>query len=76
MRERVQAILDRELERLNQRSAEEGLDLDDVRKLDLLIKAYRTFADDGDKHDRPDSPASLPTHDLLSDLQAHSGGAR
>lgn len=73
MRDRVQSILDRELSALNAKSESEGLELDDFRKLDLLIKAYRSFAADADI---PAIPASLPTDDLLSDLQTHSGGVR
>lgn len=75
MRDRVQAILEREIERINDISQRAGLELDDVRKLDLLIKAYKTFATEPPgQHDA--TPASIPTDDLLDALHITSGGAR
>jgi hypothetical protein len=83
MREAVQAILEREIARLDATSRGEGLDLDDCRRLDLLIKAYKSFAapensPPGRSGPGGDTtpPASMPTDDLLSALQNSSGGAR
>jgi hypothetical protein len=80
MREAVQAILEREIARLDATSKDAGLDLDDCRRLDLLIKAYKSFAAPDPTPsagaDSKPAPASMPTDDLLSALQNSSGGAR
>lgn len=70
MRDTIQSILAKEVERLKQLSDASGLELDDVRKLDLLIKAHKSFQGESPNQDtdKPDNPANQSVNDLLSDL--------
>lgn len=73
----VQAILERELNKLNTTSAlsdQDGLKLADVKRLETLIRCYQNFIGKPDTHTEtsaPDTPASQTTEDLLKDLQAN-----
>ena len=79
MKERIQAILDRELQRLQDQSHQSGLDLNDFKKLDLLIKAHRSFTTEtpppfplaGSDNSEP-APSSQTTEQLLADIAAFS----
>lgn len=69
---RVAAIFDRELTRLDELSQAQGLDLDSLRCLDLLIKAHRTFSlpnTPPDASDPPDDVSSISTEKLLTELE-------
>lgn len=69
MRKKVKDILERELQRLDALSQESGLDLDEFRKLDLIIKAFKTFTQ---KNDPPstlsNSVVSSSSEDLIKKL--------
>lgn len=67
MREKVKAILERELARINHHSETRGLELDDFRTLDLLIKACKSF--EADKPDPAKTPEALSTEELLKDIK-------
>lgn len=51
MKEKIRAILEKELDRISKRSEAGGLDLDAFRELDLLIKSYKTLL-----QELPDAP--------------------
>jgi len=68
MRERVKAILDRELARIDNRSETRGLELDDFRTLDLLIKAVKAFSTDTLAPEQ--TPNTLSAEDLLKGLSS------
>jgi hypothetical protein len=71
MRDVIQSILANEVGRLKSLSDKTGLELDDVRKLDLLIKAHRAFQGDSSNRDTdaPESPASESVSELLDGLE-------
>lgn len=66
MRERVKAILDRELARIDNRSETRGLELDDFRILDLLIKAVKAFSTDTLTPEQ--TPDALSAEELLKGI--------
>lgn len=73
MRDKIQAILERELDKLDARSrslAPEPLPSADIKSLDTLIKAYRSFIDPKSLPDKPapDDPASLSNEQLLAQV--------
>lgn len=72
MHKRVQDILERELNRLDLQSQKSGLELDDFRRLDLLIKAHRSFQAPADPKSDPASPENQSTEELLKSLEADS----
>jgi len=59
----IQAILEREFQSLNAQSTAQGLTLDDMRKLDLLIKAEKSFGKEIEKE--PESTGNLSDEELL-----------
>jgi hypothetical protein len=70
VKDKIQAVLERELDKFNRRSLSDPdtpLDSRDVRSLDLLIRAYRSFVDPADKPASPPpaSPETAPTSALL-----------
>jgi hypothetical protein len=65
MRDRIQKILDRECERLEALSNATGLDLDEFRKLDLLIKAVKSLRTDLAEDALSQSKESEPTNEEL-----------
>lgn len=72
MKKQIQAILERELDKLNQLSALDTKPLDSysIKSLDTLIKAYRSFVAPEADPPKPDpkDPANQSIEDLLSDL--------
>jgi hypothetical protein len=70
MKDRIQEILERELNKLNQRSIEstDPLGVHDVRSLDTLIKAYNSFVLPTQPPAAPTQPANTSTQDLLNGL--------
>lgn len=69
LQESVAQILDREIARLNKLSITDGLGLNDVKKLDLLIRAIASFATPPvDETTAPATPADASTDDLLNGL--------
>jgi len=70
----IQHILERELDKLNimSRLNIEPMAAADIKSLDTLIKAYRSFVAPEATPPTPDpkSPAIQSTEDLLSDLNA------
>jgi hypothetical protein len=69
MRDKVREILEREVNRLREQSEHGGLALDDLRSLDLLIKAHKTFVSTGDEKPE-DSATDASTEALLADLRS------
>lgn len=68
MKDLTRQILKRELTSLDAKSKDVGLELDDMRKLDLIIKAYRSWAaPDPDTPPTGQGPAPS-TEDLLKGL--------
>lgn len=72
MKDRIQQILERELNKLDTLSATdtEPLPMAAVKSLDMLIRAYRTFvepAKDQEQQAKTD-PANTPTAQLLEGL--------
>jgi hypothetical protein len=69
---KIQAILERELDKINQLSLEgnEPLTPADIRSLDTLIKAYRTLV--APESDKPAAKTTETesTEDLLHELNA------
>ncbi len=75
MKEKIAALLERELEKLDRLSKNEteGLDLQNVRRLDLLIKCYASYsAPTPPKDTPPDSPEKQSTADLLKAISEQS----
>lgn len=75
MHDKIQAILERELEKISNLSklGPEPLAPADIRSLDTLIKAYRTLvAPDPAKEPTTKSTESISTSDLLVSLEAES----
>lgn len=72
MRDVIQSILATEVGRLKSLSDSVGLELDDVRKLDLLIKAHRAFQGDSSNRDTEEleSPATVSVSELLDGLES------
>lgn len=77
MKDKIQKILERELSKLDAISATDPLPLGsrDVRSLDTLIKAYRSFVDPGPpspgaKKPSASDPSSLPIDQLLAEVNA------
>ena len=71
LKDRVEQILERELSKLDamSRLSMTGLALEDVRRLDVLIKCYSSFIGPLDKkNDRADAPENQSTEDLLKDV--------
>lgn len=73
MKQKVQTILNREIERLNSLSVQGAFDLDQFRQLELLLRACRTLHES-----LPDTPAASPvaapsTKDLLDSLHTNEG---
>ncbi len=71
MKEKIAALLERELEKLDRlsKSTPDGLELNDVRRIDLLIKAYSSYsAADTPKELPPEAPENQTTDDLLKAL--------
>lgn len=68
MRKIVHDILERELRKLDELSKTTGLDLNDFKRLDLLIKAHQTFAADSDPTTRSTSVASQSSQDIINEL--------
>lgn len=67
MKDVVESILTHEIALLKALSDKHGLELDDLRKLDLIIKAYKTFA--GKPEDQTSStPQQASIEDLLDGL--------
>jgi hypothetical protein len=72
MKEKIAALLERELEKLDRlsKSTPDGLELNDVRRIDLLIKAYSSYsAAETPKESPPEAPENQSTDDLLKALQ-------
>lgn len=73
MKDKIAKILEREIakfERLS-KASEDPLASQDVKSLDTLIKAYRTFAEPqqpGAAQPAASGPASQTTDELLNDL--------
>lgn len=66
MKTKVREILERELRKLDELSVTTGLDLNDFKRLDLLIKAYQTFAPEHTNlPPSPDSVASRPSQQII-----------
>ena len=68
MKDKVHEILQRELAKLDAQSKESVLELDDFRRLDLLIKAYRSFADSKSAPANEPTPEQQPIDELLQGL--------
>ena len=69
MRDQVKKILERELARIDNRSETRGLELDDFRTLDLLIKACKSFS--ADSAVDPDvQPTDLSPDELLTGIDS------
>lgn len=73
MRDKITAILERELEKLDtlSKNGPTPLSSSDIKSLDTLIKAYRSFVDPSKGGaDKPadQDPASLSTEDLLAQV--------
>lgn len=72
MNEKIQEILERELAKLNRRSLDSAdpLPSQDVKSLDVLIRAYRSFSAPESPAVSPaaDDPASQTTEALLNDI--------
>ena len=71
MQKQVAAILQRELQRLDELSQDKGLDLSGFKALELLIKAHQTFAGkpSTEVEDKAKATAvSQSTEDLLKAL--------
>jgi hypothetical protein len=70
MRDTIQSILATEVERLKRLSDAAGLELDDVRKLDLLIKAHKSFQGESSTREptEADAPAEKSVDELLEGL--------
>lgn len=72
MKEKIAALLERELDKLDKQSKieTEGLDINSVRRLDLLIKAYHNFIGPppAPQETTPDAPETQSTEDLLKQL--------
>lgn len=68
---RVNEILEREIERLDKQSKTHGLDLNDCKRLDLLIKAHKSFIGRGDdKSKEPEGAEAASTAELLAGLKS------
>jgi hypothetical protein len=70
MKEKVQEILQRELERLNLLSIGEGLGLNDFKRLDLLIKCQNTFVGNPEDKTPAEEPKPSTVEELLADLDS------
>ena len=71
MKEKIAALLERELEKLDRlsKSTPAGLELNSVRQLDLLIKCYASYSSPiKPQESPPDSPEKQSTEDLLKSL--------
>lgn len=70
MRDKIQAILERELDKLNtlSQAGPSPLAANDIKSLDTLIKAYRAFVDQPPPGKPTEHPSSAPTEDLLKEL--------
>jgi hypothetical protein len=69
MKDKIQALLERELDKLDKLSKVEtdGLDINSVRRLDMLIKCYQSFIGKPEltKQDPTESPQTQTTEELL-----------
>lgn len=72
MKARMQEILERELNRLQEVSIEKGLGLADFKCLDLLIKCHNTFVGPPEPPppEHPSSPESLPIEALIAGIES------
>ncbi len=73
MKERIQELLARELQKIELLSltTPEPLAAADIKSLDVLIKAYRSFVDpakSAPEKSLPDDPATSSTEDLINGL--------
>jgi hypothetical protein len=72
VKERIQELLARELQKIEMRSltTPEPLPAADIKSLDVLIKAYRSFSDPTKNPDKPapDDPTQTSLEDLLSGI--------
>ena len=71
MKEKIKGLLERELEKLDKlsRSEVEGLDIQSVKRLEVLIKCYASYsAPIKPQETLPDSPENQSTEDLLKSL--------
>lgn len=68
MKKRVQAILDRELARLDQLSQAASFDLDQFRQLELLLRACRTLHESLPDDATPIKAGAPSTSELLDSL--------
>jgi hypothetical protein len=68
MRTRIEQILERELTKLDtaSQSSPEPLSVAEIKSLDTLIRAYRSFSDPAKTS--PDQPASDPASAATADL--------
>jgi hypothetical protein len=76
MKNKVQEILQRELSKLDTLSQTTGLDLNDFKRLDLLIKAYQTFAGQVDNKNPTSSSllSSQSTQAIVDELLKSNDG--
>jgi hypothetical protein len=70
MKERIQALLERELQKFETASlaASEPLDSRDIKSLETLIKCYHSFCNPTPPPPPASDPASSATEDLLNDV--------
>ena len=67
MKDLITAIFKRELERLNNESKKESLDMEAIRKLELLVRSHRQFEAPAIEDDN--KLGDIPTEDLFAFLQ-------
>ena len=71
MKEKIKILLERELEKLDKlsRAETEGLDIQSVKRLEVLIKCYASYsAPIKPLESPPDAPENQSTEDLLKSL--------
>lgn len=67
MKSTVSRILKRELRSLDDKSKEEGLGLNDFKRLDLLIKAWKSFAAESGDEEK-EAAEEIATAELLKGI--------